>query len=115
MLASKGLRQQEVLRPAAISQTWEFDPEGLANTAWAYTTLAVKGSERQRRCGQMSVMLPWELDLQGLANIAWAMARTSVVKDSELLETARGISPEHNAVRLAMLCVLSLALLTFAC
>ncbi len=45
----------------------------------------------------MSVMLLWELDLQGLANIAWAMARTSVVKDSELLEAARGISLEYNA------------------
>ena len=40
----------EAVRPAAMVQTWEFTPQNLANTAWAFATLGVETLSCWRRC-----------------------------------------------------------------
>ena len=68
-----------VLKPAT---------QGLANTAWAFATLAEKDSELLEVVRPAVVLQILEFTAQNLANTAWAFA-TLAVKDSELLEAVR--------------------------
>ncbi len=41
----RGSELLEALRPAVVCKIWEHNPQGLANSAWAFATLTVKDSE----------------------------------------------------------------------
>ena len=59
--------------------------QNLANTAWAFATLAVEDRELRHVVMLVAVCKVGEFNLQGLANSAWASA-TLALEDPELLE-----------------------------
>ena len=84
----------QALSPAAVLHIWEFNPQDLANTAWAFATLAVEESELLEAVRPAAVCKIWEFNPQNLANTAWAFA-TLAVDDSELLEEVRPAAVLH--------------------
>ena len=76
------------MRPSAVCKIWEFNPQELVDTVWAFATLAVVDSVPLQAVRPAAVLHIWEFNPQDLANTARAMA-TLVVEDSALLEAMR--------------------------
>ena len=71
------------LRPAAVYQIWEFNPQNLAKTVWAWASLAVSDSGLLDGLGSALVYKIWGFNSQGLANTCWTLATLTVrVNDS---------------------------------
>ena len=77
-----------MLANARAVHTCEFNPQELANAAWAFATLAVQDSELLEAMRPAAVFKIWEFNLQDLANTAWALA-TLAAKDPELPKAVR--------------------------
>ncbi len=70
-----------------VRKIWRFNPQDLANTAWAFAKLEVKYSEQLLHSVRHAVIWKiWELNPQSLANIVWAVARLAE-KESQPLES----------------------------
>ena len=72
----------------------ETHPQDLANTVWAFATLAVKDSVLLEAVRPAAVLHIWAVNPQDLANTTWALA-TLAVEDSELLEAVRLAAALH--------------------
>ena len=81
--------QLEELRLAAIRK--KLTPQELANTAWAYATLAAKDPALLKAVRRATLKHRWEFNPRYLANTSWALA-TLVVDDSEQREAVKPAS-----------------------
>lgn len=73
------------LSSAALCTAHQFDPQGLANTLWAFATLLVPPSEELMECLSQQVLRRCpEYDPQNCANTMWAYA-VLVVGDSPVI------------------------------
>lgn len=90
----------EAVRLAAVLHIWEFNPQNLSNTAWAFTTLVLTDSELLETLRLAAVLQIWEFTVQELAGIMWAFAKGS--QGDVSIRVLEKLSPE-GVVRLDLL------------